>query len=160
VLTFAQLVEKRPDVRSSIQPFEREIHQSIGLIALYNGLLFVFDGFRLTPGQMLEEAAGLASRFRQMSERFGIELRPPERFVDEAGQAFLRANFPDKAVDLLKFNVEAHPASFNAHQRLAQAYVTKGDVSLAIEHYEKALQLDPANEEVKTRIRELASLPE
>ena len=155
VLKFAGLVEKRPDVRSSIQHFEREIHQSVGLVALYDGLLFLFEGFRLTPGQIFEEAAELTARFQQLSERFGIELRPPERFIDDVAHAILRANFADKAADLLQFNVGAHPTSFNAHRSLAQAYVKKGDVSLAIEHYETALQLNPKDEDSRRLLRAL-----
>lgn len=147
-------------VRSRLQYFETEIHQSVAHIALYNGLQFLFDGYNITPGRMFEEPSSLGAHIEKISLRLDvpvIDILPPERFIDQVAHAFLNARQVDKAIELFKFNVSNHPTSFNAYDSLAQAYSSKGDVRLAIDNYETSLRLNPANEDAKKRLRDLTT---
>ena len=47
------------------------------------------------------------------------------------------------AIEVFKFNVEAHPKSANVYDSLAEAFLTTGDKDLAIKFYKKALEVDP-----------------
>jgi tetratricopeptide (TPR) repeat protein len=49
------------------------------------------------------------------------------------------------------------PPIAGAHYRLGMVYEKKGDLVRAREHYQKALQLDPTNEEVKAALARLPS---
>ena len=122
---FAEHLKTAAGVRSTLQYFESENHQSVPLIALYYGLLFVFDGYKLSPGQMFEQASDLAAHFEPVSRRTGVALVPPERFVDQVAHAFLGAGQIDKAIGLFTFNASRNPTSLNAYNSLGQAYAAK-----------------------------------
>ena len=158
--TFSKLLEARAraGLRSTLQYFEAEIHQSVPHIGLYYGLLFLFDGYRITPGQMFEQASSLAVHFATIATRLGVDvadLLPPEQAIDQVAHAFLKAKQVDKAIDLFKFNISSHPTSFNAYDGLAQAYVDKGEIQLAIDNYERSLRHKPDNQEVTRRLADL-----
>jgi cytochrome c-type biogenesis protein CcmH/NrfG len=42
-------------------------------------------------------------------------------------------------------NVELYPQSANVYDSLGEAYMKNGDKELAIENYQRALELNPAN---------------
>jgi predicted alpha/beta superfamily hydrolase len=157
---FAKHLETRTTagVRSTLQHFPNEVHQSVAHIALYHGLGFLFDGYKLTPGQMFEQPSQLRAHFDEMSTQLGLDtvhLLPPEQFIDQVAHAFLGAGQVDKAIELFKFNVSGHPTSFNAYDSLAQAYSSKGDIRLAIENYETSLRLNPDNQDARKRLENL-----
>lgn len=68
----------------------------------------------------------------------------------------------DRAEEVLRRYL-AHPQQGDgppisgAHYRLGMVYEKKGNTARAREHYQKALQLDPANEEVKKALARLPS---
>ena len=49
----------------------------------------------------------------------------------------------EAAIEMHKLNVQAYPDSANSYDSLADAYEASGEVELAIEAYEKALERDP-----------------
>ena len=50
------------------------------------------------------------------------------------------------ALELFKLNTESYPQSFNVYDSLAEAYMRSGRNELAIEFYEKSLEINPANQ--------------
>jgi predicted alpha/beta superfamily hydrolase len=152
---FAKRLKAQPGLRSTLQYFPDEGHQSVALLALYHGLVYLFDGFKVTPGDMFDAPSGLGARFQTLSARVGVELLPPEEFVDHVAHAFRNAKQVDKAIELFTFNVLKHATSFNAYQSLAQAYAQKGETQLAIENYEQSLRLNAANDDVRNALAAL-----
>jgi tetratricopeptide (TPR) repeat protein len=57
----------------------------------------------------------------------------------------------DKAIEILRLNVEKFPTSWNVYDSLAEAYGTKGDKDNAVKNY--TLALDKAPEDQKERIQ-------
>jgi imidazolonepropionase-like amidohydrolase len=49
------------------------------------------------------------------------------------------------AIAIFKLSVEAYPRSYNTYDSLAEAYMDDGDKQLAIENYQKSLQINPGN---------------
>jgi tetratricopeptide (TPR) repeat protein len=81
--------------------------------------------------------------YRALKERDPASPDLREERLNRLGYALLGGNKPAAAVALLKLNTEWHPGSWNAHDSLAEAYLTAGDRQHAIESYEKAIQLNP-----------------
>jgi Flp pilus assembly protein TadD len=50
------------------------------------------------------------------------------------------------AIDLFKLNVRVHPEAWNTYDSLGEAYAGAGQRDLAIQNYEKSIQLNPKNE--------------
>lgn len=119
----------------------------------------------LTHGGDVEEAQGYAERAMQMNENFATlttramllekkgdakgaaETRAKaltvatEADINQAGYALLGQKKLDEAIALFEKNVAAHPESWNAHDSLAEAQLTKGNKKAAAESYAKALSL-------------------
>ena len=52
-------------------------------------------------------------------------------------------------------NAEQFPESANTWDSLAEAYMTNGENVKAREYYEKSLELNPSNDNAKTKLEEL-----
>ena len=51
----------------------------------------------------------------------------------------------DGALKVFLLNVELFPESSNVYDSLAEAYMNRGETRLAIQYYEKSLELNPNN---------------
>lgn len=71
--------------------------------------------------------------------------------VNAYGYQLLGQRKVDEALAMFAKNVKDHPASWNAHDSLAEAYALKGDRKKALEHYTRAMSLTTADIQ-KTRI--------
>lgn len=146
------------DIRSTLQYFEAEDHGSVPLLSLYYGLLHVFEGYKFSIENFIKmpSIAAVKAHFEGVSERFGIEVQPPEATINQLGYELLyRVEDVDKAVELFALNVSNYPDSFNVYDSLGEAYMVRGDKILAIENYEKSLVLDPDNENAKRQLETL-----
>lgn len=66
-----------------------------------------------------------------------------EAAVNRAGYTFLNAKKTKEAVEIFKLNVDAYPGSANVYDSLAEAYMSDGDIDLAIKYYRKTLEMIP-----------------
>jgi hypothetical protein len=71
--------------------------------------------------------------------------------INAYGYQLLGQQKVDEALAMFEKNVKDHPASWNAHDSLAEAYGIKGDRQKALEHYTKAMNLTTVDLQ-KTRI--------
>ena len=60
-----------------------------------------------------------------------------------------------EAIELFKMNVQLYPESWNVYDSLGEAYATAGETALAIQNYEKSLQLNPKNETGRAALAKL-----
>ena len=147
--------------RSTLQYFEAEDHGSVPLLSLYNGLLYIFEGYKPPLRYFVEQPRALKTHFERISQRLGVELLPPESVVNQAGYMMLyQINDVDKAIELFKLNVSNFSGSYNVYDSLGEAYLVKGEKALAIENYEKSLELNPANQNAMKRLKELKNSKE
>lgn len=80
-----------------------------------------------------------------------------EAAMNSLGYKFIREKRTQEAIEIFRLNVEAYPASGNAYDSLAEAYMTDGQNNLAVEFYRKALALIPNNEYVINQLDRLGS---
>jgi tetratricopeptide (TPR) repeat protein len=76
------------------------------------------------------------------------ETQPDEYNFDEyelnmLGYQLLWRDMNEAAIEMHKLNVQAYPNEANPYDSLADAYEASGEVELAIEAYEKALEREP-----------------
>jgi 3-oxoadipate enol-lactonase len=62
------------------------------------------------------------------------------------GYQYLQSGDTKEAIELFKLNVLAYPESSNTYDSLGEAYMVNEDRELAIENYNKSLELDPNNQ--------------
>ena len=68
-----------------------------------------------------------------------------EAQVNRVGYWLLNKKKIDEAIEVFKMNTEDYPASSNAYDSLGEAYAIKGDKELAIQNYQKSVELNPNN---------------
>lgn len=74
---------------------------------------------------------------------------PPEAFdeylLNGLGYRLLRAERVDDAIAIFRLNIEEYPDAWNPYDSLGEAYAVAGQRELAIENYEKSVELNPEN---------------
>ncbi|MCG3118256.1 MAG: hypothetical protein ALAOOOJD_00419 [bacterium] len=83
------------------------------------------------------------------------EKRLSERAINLLGYQLLSANRNQEAINVLKLNVAAFPQSGNVYDSLGEAYLKAGEKQKAVENYNKALELDPANSNAAALLKKL-----
>lgn len=78
-----------------------------------------------------------------------------ENRLNDLGYDLLGRGKIEEAISVLKFNTELYPDSWNAFDSLGEAYAKTGNKKLAIESYEKSLQLNPASKSGTDALKQL-----
>jgi len=78
-----------------------------------------------------------------------------ERSLQEFGSGLLQQGHALEAVRIFQLNVEQNPNSSFAYTSLGDAYAASGQKDLAIQAYEKAVQLDPRNRDADQKLKSL-----
>ena len=66
-----------------------------------------------------------------------------ENELNMLGYQLLWRDMNEAAIEMHKLNIQAYPDAANPHDSLGDTYEASGEVALAIESYEKALEIDP-----------------
>jgi len=75
--------------------------------------------------------------------------------LNSVGYRLLKNSKLEEAIEIFKFIVLEYPESDNAYDSLGEAYMRAGEKDLAIRNYEKALELNPKNENTKKKLEDL-----
>src|SRR5215203_1646936 len=95
------------------------------------------------------------SEYRRLKTQGFGTFYTNEGDTNTLGYRLLRRKKTSEAIEVLKLNVEAYPASANAYDSLGEAYLSNGDTEHAIQNYEKSLSLDPANANAAAVLKKL-----
>ena len=109
---------------------EKMADHSIGMQETYQNLT--------TRAMILEKKGDAAGATAARNKALAIAS---ETDINQRGYELVGQKKLDEAITLFQKNVKDHPASWNAHDSLAEAYATKGDRKAAIGSYSKALGL-------------------
>ena len=78
-----------------------------------------------------------------------------EHSLSELGSSLMAKGRNDDAIRIFQLNVQQYPSSSFAYSSLADAYAAAGQKDLAIQNYEKAVQLEPRNREAEQKLKAL-----
>jgi tetratricopeptide (TPR) repeat protein len=141
--------------RIALQYYDSEEHVSVALISLYDGLRFIFEGYKAPP-TVIENPTLADAHFAKMSKRMGYPVLPPEEFASTWGEGALywqRAT--NKAIEWFDLNTKNYPDSFINYDSLGYVYAQSGNKDLAIKNYQKALELNPDHRRAAEQLRRL-----
>ncbi len=101
----------------------------------------------------IDEAAALFRKIK--SENPEVKMFT-EAVLNRIGyESIYRNGQYEKAVKILKLNVEAFPESANAYDSLAEAYYLNNNREMAIKNYKKSLELNPENQNAADMLKRL-----
>jgi tetratricopeptide (TPR) repeat protein len=91
----------------------------------------------------------------KIASQVTIGVMPLEARLNNIGYALLGDGKTQDAIELFKSNVRLFPESWNVYDSLGEAYAAAGQKDLAIQNYEKSLQLNPKNATGKAALEKL-----
>lgn len=102
-----------------------------------------------SPGMVFKHAVlnqGVEKGILKYSSLKGEKENPvSERTINSLGYTLLRMKRIQDAIEIFKLNVKEHPESFNVYDSLGEGYMVNGDTTLAIQFYEKSIEINPGN---------------
>jgi CubicO group peptidase (beta-lactamase class C family) len=108
---------------------------------------------QLTKAILGKGATEALKDYREQRTRTGDSIS--EGNMNGLGYVLLRLKKLDDAIEVFTQNTEDHPGSWNVWDSLAEAYADKGNKELAIQYYEKSLELNPDNTNGVNQIKKL-----
>jgi hypothetical protein len=143
-------------IRYAFKYYGDDDHGSVPMIAAYDALRFIFDGYKLHPELAQKRPALIAEHYATLSDKLGYRVLPSERMLDSWGQSWL-ASDTAKAMSVLQTVTDLYPKSGHAFASLGDAYLRKRDTVRARQAFERAAALSPQDQRVRDL---LVKLPE
>jgi CubicO group peptidase (beta-lactamase class C family) len=106
-----------------------------------------------TRTSSIDSAISLYNRITTSSYKDDFDFAESE--LNTLGYYLLRSNHEQDAIKIFKLNTIAYPGSFNVFDSLGEAYLKIGDKKRGLENYNRALELNPDNEDLKRRIADI-----
>jgi predicted alpha/beta superfamily hydrolase len=132
---------KGPGLRYAFKYYAQDDHGSVPLIAEYDALRFIFDGYRLNLQRVLGDPRSLLVHFDSVSARFGARFTPGEGAFRLLGSVAL-AQDPGKAAAFHRMATELYPASWRAWSLLGASSLSARDSTGARAAWAQALRLN------------------
>ncbi len=142
----------------------RKIYDIPSLFSIKTHIAYVFDGQRtISASEELIKVIELwgvekaVERYHKMKNQFRTIYRYnfSEQEINTLGYMLLSDDKTEEAIAIFKLNVSEHPKSWNVYDSLGEAYMKRGEKELAIENYQKSLELNPDNENGKEMLKKL-----
>jgi hypothetical protein len=141
-------------IRYAFRYYHDDDHGSVPLIAEYDALRFIFDGYRAPLQRVVEDPPLLVRHFREVSERLGTTFRPPEAMLRQLSRFTLEQDTA-AAVAFGEMRVELYPESWRGWDFLGDVRAAQGEAARARECWEEALRRNPDAEAVREKLEGL-----
>jgi peptidylprolyl isomerase len=93
--------------------------------------------------------------YYKLKEEDGKKYNFKEGQLNTFGYLLLQNGNIKDAIEIFKLNAEQFPESYNVYDSLGEGYMMDGNNKLAIENYEKSLEINPNNENGKKMLDKL-----
>ena len=121
-----------------------ETHSSTELRAHYAGLRSIFAGWEMPrddKGMPIGGMSGIEQHYGELSARFGYPVPLPENLINSLGYRLMADKKFDEAIAAFQRNVQLYPGSANVYDSLADGYEGAGNLDLALQNCEKAVEI-------------------
>jgi predicted alpha/beta superfamily hydrolase len=144
---------KSSGLRWSYKYYPNDSHGSVPLITEYDGLRFIFEDFNPS----FEKVGSEPDQLKKIFDRY--RTRPPEHVINDFGYNAMRIGNMDLAMTYFQMNIDSYPSSSSAQSSMGNLWLTKGDSATGLQYYLNALQMDPGNRELRTKVKDLQASP-
>jgi len=145
--TFAKTLKMKSPaaLRWKFDYIANEDHGSQVTIALYNGLRFIYEGWKFDYDKMVAGGLNAINCFYQnLTDRFGYGILPDGNTLNSIGWEVKRSGRIEEAIKILEENIRRHPEFPEAFSYLAEVYSAAGNYEYAIKSIEEAIELATA----------------
>ena len=134
------LTEKNiPGLEWKYVNYKNDTHGSVPHKTIYEGLELIFSGWQLGI-EDANDLSSIQSHYQRLSDKFGFRVKPPEFLINRLGYQFLGKNEHAQAIEVFLVNLDLYPESDNVYDSLGEAYEKSGQLKLAAENYQIAVE--------------------
>ena len=157
IVQFNRVLERynASGIRYGFKYYADNDHGSVPLIAEYDALRFIFDGYNLDMQAVGTDLSKITDHFARVSARMGYRVTPPEFVIDRLSRATATGRDSTKALPMLQLNAELYPRSAHAFMSLGDLLANRKDTSGARTAYERALAIRPGHVLAREALRKL-----
>lgn len=120
-------------------PVRLILHQTQAMVDLYNTLM----------------EHGIEAVVKHYKEAKQKNIQISEFEMNNLGYQLMGQKKFKEAIEIFKLNAEAYPKSSNVYDSLGEVYMKNGDDELAIQNYEKSIELNPRNTNAALMIKKI-----
>ena len=124
--------------------------------SISKGLQFVLSGWKY-PREKLKESTfhEVSAYYNQLVEKHGLDVEISKMALLDLGNDLVRNHKINEALEVHKLNIKLYPGNSYAHYYLGLAYEKNGEITLAVKHIEKALEMLPTWASAKKKLEKL-----
>ena len=141
-------------LRYAFKYYDSDDHGSVPLIAEYDALRFIFEGYKPDLVRMIASPKMLPEHYRLISAKLGATFTPSERTIQMFGQIALGQD-TTKAMEFFEIATQLYPADHRNYDRLGALWLAKGDKAKARTYYEQSLSKNPNNVIAKEQLKKI-----
>ncbi|RFS26356.1 alpha/beta hydrolase [Chitinophaga silvatica] len=140
-----------------------EDHASVPVIAMYDGLKFIFNKYRFPTNKYMDASIPaetlrkmILKHYEEISKDQGYPVKPSEVVFNNMGYFHQQQQHYEHAKMFFELNIHFYPESSNTYDSMGDLYNALKDTTHAIQNYEKALSLKFSNE-TNDKLKQLKS---
>jgi len=138
--------------------YAREIREA--LINIFHERPFNFPkiSIAMTIGPIIgsEGIDAALQTYRMLQNEHSDQYNFAEPIINFLGYQLVNRKKYKEAIKIFKLNVAEYPGSFNVYDSLAEAYMLDGQNEMAIQNFQKSLQINPENENARANLGRLS----
>jgi len=116
------------------------------------------SGSQLTLLALVNGSQAALQRYDELKKANSADHKVDEGTLNGLGYMLLSSGKTFDAIAVFQRNVQEYPQSGNVFDSLGEAYMKNGQKDLAIQNYEKSLQLDPKNKNAVEMLKKLKEM--
>jgi predicted alpha/beta superfamily hydrolase len=141
---YAMQTSPSPRLHSMLKLYPGQDHGSVPLPSLYDGLLFVFDGYKNPPPAVTSRGLqAVEAYYRDYLGDYGIALEVPGGVLMGMAQLAQQQGELDQAVAIMEYSLGRKPDDPITNFMAAMTFAKAGRKAEARKHFEHALELAP-----------------
>jgi hypothetical protein len=138
---FTQLLkDKVKALKWEFSARQSEDHSSVPLKSLYDGLEFIFAGWKLPPEIANKSIPAIEDHYKKLSDNFGYKIQVPEFIINRLGYQLMGNGKIEEAIKTFRYNVVKYPKSANVYDSLGEGYENNKQYDFALKNYEIAVK--------------------
>jgi uncharacterized protein len=138
-------------LRYAFKYYEQDDHGSVPLVAEYDALRFIFDGYKPNLMRLLASPRSVITHFQNISTRLGARFQPSEGTLRLLGLIALGQD-STKAQEFHQITTELYPGSYRAWDLLGNVALARRDTTRARAAFEESLKLNAGNTATRNRL--------